>query len=157
MTDRRAQLTRQVVALQAEIAAIDEEAARQDRPITDRILDAIERLPPRYYITLGLEGAEDEDFEAVGEVNQYGLRRFASGGVTATLFEAAPEDGWETRGDYFAHTPDYADFNDPAEPYEYDDACRMAINSNQGDPRFWTLLLGMLEMAIKQAEAKKRP
>ena len=114
-----------------------------------RVLTVLTKLPPGYYIKFYIDpGEEDDDFEPIGEVNKYGLRRNGAGAMTAVLFEAAPEDGWESLGDYFGHPPDAGTHKQSAEPYEHDDRCIAAINTNQGDIRFWTLLVNMIENRI---------
>jgi len=106
-----------------------------------KLLAAMEAMPPRYWIVLQVEEEEEGEDRPPPKINQHGLREFARGGLSATLMEAPPEDGWPTRGARYGNSSTAP----CSKNEEHEPACRSSVGSAPGDERFWALLLGMIE------------
>jgi hypothetical protein len=107
------------------------------------LYDLILKLPKNEYLTIEVEGSNEED----GEQGEF---------VSACLFMKCPEDGWPNRAAYFGHLPDSPDAQVTDFPWKYDDSVLVGtsvhLDEIAGDNVFLERVTWML---IDQAERRK--
>ena len=90
------------------------------------LMTAIARLPEDHFVTFNKERDEEDTCWL----------------LTACVFQAAPEDGWPSRGAYFNHPLDAASHKEPCPPqWKHDVGVRFGVNSDPATPEILERLL----------------